>query len=154
MTKAMAVPTVPSFVGEEGPIARHADRVLLVGCLLVGTQVLGVIGLVVLVVGVLTLRRATAAGEQVRPLAVTVLGVFSLADAATNILGWGIDTFAHGTHVGQVFMTGFGQLVDGGYYIDYNTLLLGGASGAGEKSGRFSVFARSFLCASPLRGRS
>ena len=129
----MSAPTIPTFVGE-GPITRNADRLLLVGALLVGTQVLGVFGLVVLVVGVLTLRRAKAAGEQVRPLAVTVLAVFSLADAATNLLGWGIDTFAHGTHVGQVLFNGFGRLIDGGYYIDYNTLLLGGAGTAGEKS--------------------
>ena len=32
--------------------------------------------------------------------------------AATNFLGWSIDTFAHSTHVGQVFMNGFGRLID------------------------------------------
>jgi hypothetical protein len=141
MTKAISRPDASTEFLGEGPLNRRADWVLLVGCLLVGSQLLGLIGIVVLVVGVLMLRRASAAGEHVRPLAVTVFAVFSMIDAATNLLGWSIDTFAHGTHIGQVFMNGFGRLLDGGYYIDYNTLLLGGAGTAGEKSWQiFCVF--------------
>jgi hypothetical protein len=96
---------------------------------------------VILIVGVYLLKRAKDAGEDVRPLAVTVFGVFSIVDAATNFLGWSIDTFAHDTHLGQVFMNGFGRLIDGGYYIHYNDLLLGGTGVAGEKSWQiFCVF--------------
>jgi hypothetical protein len=125
----------------EGPLVRQADRVLLVGCLLVGSQVLGPVGLIILAVGVYLLMRAKRAGEEVRPLAVTAFGVFSIVDAATNFLGWSIDTFAHDTHLGQVFMNGFGRLVDGGYYVHYNHLILGGTGVAGEKSWQiFCVF--------------
>ncbi len=134
---------LPSFLptNVEGSLVRQADRVLLVGCLLVGSQVLGPVGLVILAVGVYLLMRAKRAGEDVRPLAVTVFGVFSIVDAATNFLGWSIDTFAHDTHLGQVFMNGFGRLVDGGYYVHYNHLLLGGTGVAGEKSWQiFCVF--------------
>ena len=51
--------TLPSFLpnNSEGPLVRRADRVLLVGCLLVGSQLLGPIGLVILIVGLLLLRR-------------------------------------------------------------------------------------------------
>ncbi len=137
--KDRLLPTLPS--NSEGPLLRRADRVLLLGCLLVGSQVLGPIGLVILIAGLFLLRRAKQAGEDVRPLAVTVFGVFSIVDAATNFLGWSIDTFAHDTHLGQVFMNGFGRLIDGGYYIHYNDLLLGGTGVAGEKSWQiFCVF--------------
>lgn len=128
------------FLGN-GPISRRADRIILVGCLLVGSQLLGPPGIIVLVVGILMLRRASTAGEQIRPLVVTVIAVFSMIDAATNLVGWSIDTFANSTHAGQVFMNGFGLLCNGAYYIDYNTSIFGGANGAGEKSWQiFCVF--------------
>lgn len=141
MTTTVSRTTRAADAAAEGPLARRADRFLLAGCLVIGGQLLGPIGLVLLIVGALGLRRAKAAGEQVRPFAVTVFGVFSLVDAATNFLGWAIDTFAHHTHLGQVFMNGFGRLLDGGYYIDYNSLPLGGSGTAGEKSWQiFCVF--------------
>lgn len=125
----------------EGPLVRRADRVLLLGCILIGTQLLGPIGLLVLIAGLVLLRRARAGGEAVRPLAVTVFGVFSIVDAATNMIGWSIDLFAHDTRVAQVFENGFGRLIDGAYYVDYNTLMLGGTSVPGEKSWQvFCVF--------------
>ncbi|HXO53561.1 MAG TPA: hypothetical protein VN888_21630 [Mycobacterium sp.] len=118
----------------ETPQARTADRWLLAGCLLCGSFLLGPIGLFVLAYGLVLLRRAKQAGQTRRPMAVTVFALFSIIDAATNTVGWSVDTFAHDTHLAQVLMNGYGRILDGAYYLDYNTTIFGGVSIAGEKS--------------------
>lgn len=118
----------------EGPLTRRADRVLLVGTLILGTCVFGIVGLFVVALGFGLLRRAATAGEPQRPFAVTILGVFSLADACFYFMGWGLEIGANSTHLMQVFSNGFGRLIDGGYYLEWGTLLLGGSGAPGEKS--------------------
>lgn len=118
----------------EGPLTRRADRVLLIGAVVLGTCVLSLPGLVILCVALLMLKRAYAAGEPQRPFSVTILGAFSLVDASFFFMGWGLETGANSTFLMQLFSTGFGRMFDGGYYIDFNTLMLGGSGAAGEKS--------------------
>lgn len=126
----------------EGPLTKRADLFLLAGCLACGSGVLGPVGLGLIIWGMVGLRRAAAAGERQRPLAVTVLAVFALADAGINFGAWALDIFANSTHLMQALTTGYGRLFDGGYYMDYRTMVLGGAGGAGEKGwGVFAVTA-------------
>ena len=53
-------------VNVEGPLVRREDRVLLLGGVLVGTQLLGLIGLVILTAWVVLLKRAKGARARAR----------------------------------------------------------------------------------------
>lgn len=137
------IPSTASLLTDtEGPLTRRADRILMVGSVVLGTCILGFAGLISIALGFVLLRRAAAAGERQRPFPVTILAVFSLADACFYFVGWGLEIGANSTHFMQVFSNGFGRIIDGGYYIGYNTLLLGGSGAPGEKAwGMLCVFA-------------
>jgi hypothetical protein len=79
----------------------QADRWLLAGALCCGTIMLGPLGLILIAVGLVKLRRARRLGEWVRPTAVTVFGMFALVDASINFVGWSLDMLAHDTHMLQ-----------------------------------------------------
>src|ERR1700757_5000622 len=98
---------------------QKADVWLLVGSITCGTVVLAPIGLAIIIAGMVKLRRAGQLG-WVRPMSVSLLAVFALVDGGINWIGWSLDVFANHTHVVQAMGTGFGKLIDGGYYVNYN----------------------------------
>jgi len=112
---------------------KKADRLLLIGCVLSGTMVLGPIGAVPLVIALVRLRRLTVAGFVARPWAASVIGTFCLIDGTINFFAWTLDTFAHTTVIGETFITGYGRLFDGAFFIGYNTSSLGGVANDPEK---------------------
>ncbi len=113
---------------------RQADRWLIVGAVLMGTLVLGPIGLPIFCRGVVLFRRAERAGLSVRPMMVTLIGYVIIIDAAINSIGWGLDVFANHALVTRTIFTAWGNLMDGGYFWHYNELLIGGAAAPGEKA--------------------
>ena len=115
-------------------LADRGDVWLLVGAALTGTGLLSVFGGPMMAYGIILLRRATRTGATIRPWTVTIVGVFLLIDTTLNGFGWAMDMLpAHDTSLVQTFFSGVGRLMDGGYYIHYNNLPLGGTSAAGEK---------------------
>jgi hypothetical protein len=127
--------TVHTVVPEtDSSAVKAADRWLFIGAALTGSMIFSPIGLVVLVIGFVKSAQARRSGEFVRPTAVTLFGMFAMCDAAGSAVGWSLDIWAHDTRVVQWGLTGWGRLVDGAYYLDYNSLSMGGAAGAGEKS--------------------
>ena len=142
----MAAAGSEATVQKAGPWAdndlhRRADRYLMVGTALVGSIFLAPIGLIPMGKGLLMLRDAKRRGERVRPMVVTVFGVFILVDAAVNFLGWSLDLFfAHGTHILQAQTFGFGQMIDASYYRNFGSGFWGGVANGGEKAlASFSV---------------
>jgi hypothetical protein len=123
---------------------RQADRWLIVGTLLMGTLVLGPIGLFAFVRGLWLLRDAERAGLSVRPLMVTLIGYVIILDAAINSIGWGLDVFANHALITRTIFTAWGNFLDGGYFWHYNELWIGGVGAPGEKAwiivGVFIVF--------------
>jgi hypothetical protein len=112
---------------------KKADTFIVAGALASGSFILGPVGIVLMLVGFLKLRRLAAAGQVTRPWLVTVMGVFCLVDAGINMIGWSVDLLLHDTGVGQTVFAGYGRLVDGGYYLGYNHLSFGGTPFIGEK---------------------
>jgi hypothetical protein len=113
---------------------RRADRWLIVGSILMGTLVLGPIGLPIFCRGVVLFRRAERAGLSVRPMMVTLIGYVIIIDAAINSIGWGLDVFANHALITRTIFTAWGNLMDGGYFWHYNELWIGGAGAPGEKA--------------------
>ena len=121
--------------------AEHADRVMLIGCLLCGTFVLGPLGLAVMLWAFARMRRLERQGYPIRPWAVTLIGVFSLVDATILMLGWSLDVVAHDTILGRTFFISYGKAFDAGYVWGYNTTSFGGTALASDKAlSVFSVF--------------
>lgn len=121
--------------GAAEALAKSADKLLLLGCLLCGTIALGPIGLPLFVVGALRLRQAQRAGVAIRPWSVTFIGALILIDSSYNYLAWGLDLLpAHHTIIGQTVWIGYGRLADGGYAAFYNTTGLGGINHTAEKA--------------------
>jgi hypothetical protein len=116
------------------PLSAKADRWLLAGALCCGTVILGPLGLILIGVSLVKLRAARRLGEQARPMAVTVFGIFALVDAAINFVGWSLAIYAQSTHMLQVMSWGFGRMIDGGYYYEYGSGWLGGLADPAEKS--------------------
>jgi hypothetical protein len=115
-------------------LADRGDLWLLVGAALTGTGLLSVVGGPMMVFGIMLLRRAARAGAEIRPWTVTIVGVFLLIDTTLNGFGWAMDLLpAHDTSFVQTFFSGVGRIMDGGYYIHYNNLPLGGTAAVGEK---------------------
>jgi hypothetical protein len=117
----------------DNPAHKAADRWLLGGALASGSFILGPAGIVMMLVGWLKLRKLQSTGLRVRPWLVTWMGLFCLCDAGINMIGWSVDMLLHDTVIGQTVFGGFGRLVDGGYYMGYNSTSLGGTSFDGEK---------------------
>jgi hypothetical protein len=115
--------------------AQHrADRWLITGTVLMGTLVLGIVGLPFFVRGLVLLRNAQREGLSVRPLMVTLIGYVIILDAALNSIGWALDLFANHALVTRTIFTAWGNLIDAGYFWHYNELWIGGAGAPGEKS--------------------
>lgn len=125
---------------------QKADVWLLVGSIACGTVILAPVGLVIIITGMVKLHRAGQLG-WIRPLSVSLLAVFALVDGGINWIGWSLDIFANHTHVVRAMGTGFGKLVDGGYYVNYNASAVGGINDNGEKA--IALF--SVLCIFPAR---
>ena len=119
---------------ESADAQRKADRWLIVGTVLMGTLVLGLIGLPIFLRGLVLLRRAQRENLSVRPMIVTVIGYLVILDAAINTIGWALDIFASHTLVNRVFFTGWGNFLDAGYFWHYNEWWIGGSAAPGEKS--------------------
>jgi hypothetical protein len=126
------------------PQADRADRWLLVGVLLCAALVPGPIGLIVIAYSLVLLNRARAGGELVRPMAVTIWGLFAMVDAFMNTIGWSMELFSHDTKLLGRMTTSFGRMIDAGYYLHYDSTWMGGVFDDGEKSlaliGVFLVF--------------
>jgi hypothetical protein len=119
---------------QDGSVVKAADRWLITGAVLAGSLLFSPIGLIVIAIGFVKTAKAKASGEFVRPGAVTLFGMFAMVDAAANFVGWSLDFWAHDARIVEWAFTGWGRLVDAGYYLDYNSLWAGGAAAAGEKS--------------------
>lgn len=112
----------------------HADKWMVVGCILMGFTVPGLIGLAMFVWGLYLLNNAQKAGLSVRPVLVTLIGYLVIIDAALNTFGWALDMLAHHSLINRMYMTAWGNLFDAGYFWHYNELWMGGTSAPGEKS--------------------
>jgi hypothetical protein len=139
---------VPSKSDPE-QIYRRGDFWFYFGCIVCGSWALGPIGAPMLVVGMLLIRKAQKAGFAIRPWTVTVVGGLILVDSAANGLAWGFDFFAHDTWVSRTLWTGYGQLVDGGFALFYNSgSIVGGLPDHGERALELATV----LVAMPIRG--
>ena len=119
---------------EENPLMKRADRFLLIGIVLGGTWAFGVFSIPFLWIAYRLMSQAQREGRLTRPWAVTIIGTFCLIDASVNFIGWGTDLFmAHDTTLMRTLWPGYGKLVDGAYYIDYNSLAVGGLANLSEK---------------------
>ncbi len=119
---------------EAEALAKRGDRYFIGGCIVCGTWLLGPIGVLILLYGMLLLRRAEKLGANIRPWSITLIGGFILVDTSVNFFAWGMDLFpAHDSVLGRSLWMGYGQLVDGGYMFGYNTKAMGGVADNGEK---------------------
>ena len=113
---------------------RSADKWLIAGALLLGTNAAGIFGLPLFLFGLKKLRDATKAGLSVRPLMVTLIGYLVMVDAGLNLQGWILDLVGNHTLIYRVLYTAWGNVFDAGYFWHYNQLWIGGASAPGEKA--------------------
>lgn len=111
-----------------------ADKWLIAGALLLGTNAAGIFGLPLFLYGLKKLRDATRAGLSVRPLMVTLIGYLVMVDAGLNLQGWILDLVGNHTLIYRVLYTAWGNVFDAGYFWHYNQLWIGGASAPGEKA--------------------
>jgi hypothetical protein len=116
-------------------LAARGNKLYIIGCLICGTWVLGPIGAVILLYGLLLMRRAEKAGASIRPWAITLVGGFILVDTSVNMVAWGFDLGpAHDTLIGRSLWVDYGRMVDGAYMLFHNSLPFGGVADHGEKS--------------------
>jgi hypothetical protein len=113
---------------------RGADKWLIAGTLLMGTNAAGIFGLPLFLWGLKKLRDASKHGLSVRPLMVTLIGYLVILDAGLNLQGWILDLVGNHTLIYRVLYTAWGNAFDAGYFWHYNQLWIGGASAPGEKS--------------------
>ncbi|WP_067889621.1 hypothetical protein [Nocardia vaccinii] len=123
-----------AHVIESETAQRAADRWLVTGTALMGTLVLGIVGLPFFLRGMWLQRKAQQAGLSVRPMIVTLIGYLIILDAALNSIGWVLDVFASHTLIDRAFFTAWGSFFDGGYFWHYNEWSIGGSAAPGEKS--------------------
>ncbi|MFV8047948.1 hypothetical protein [Mycobacterium sp. 48b] len=67
---------------------RSADKWLIAGVLLMGTNAAGIFGFPLFLWGLKKMRIATKAGLSVRPIMVTLIGYCIILDAGLNTQGW------------------------------------------------------------------
>jgi len=118
---------------------RQADIWLIAGSMLLGTMILGFIGIFIFLKGLSLQIKAQKAGLSIRPTMVTLIGYLVAIDAAINSFGWALDLFAHHTLLTRVVMTAWGNFFDGGYFWHYNEWFVGGNASPGEKSWEFAL---------------
>jgi hypothetical protein len=112
----------------------RADKWMITGSALMGTAILGPIGLPFFLRGLALLNKAQRQSLSVRPTIVTTIGYLVFIDGALNSLGWALDLIANHTLLARVFMMSWGNMFDGGYFWHYNELWVGGAAAPGEKA--------------------
>lgn len=112
----------------------QADKWMIGGSVFMGTAILGLIGLPLFMYGLMLQVGAQKRGLAVRPIIVTLIGYLVIIDAALNSFGWSLDMIANHTLLARVFLMGWGNLFDAGYYWHYNELWIGGATAPGEKA--------------------
>ncbi|MEV0669310.1 hypothetical protein [Mycobacterium sp. NPDC050441] len=118
---------------------RSADKWLIAGTLLMGTNAAGIFGFPLFLWGLKKMRVASQAGLSVRPIMVTLIGYLVILDAGLNTQGWILDMVGNHTLVYRVLYTGWGNLFDMGYFWHYNQLWIGGAGAPGEKGWEFAL---------------
>jgi hypothetical protein len=122
-------------VAAEGPLMKKADRWLFATIVLGGSWAFGIFMIPTAIMTCIYLNRAQKAGQLTRPWAVTIIGAFVLIDSSINFFGWGTDLlWSHQTSLMQTLWPGYGKLVDGAYYIDYNGGPMGGLANYSEKT--------------------
>ena len=130
----MSSPRYDELIESAAEIQKRADRYLIIGSALIGTMVLGLFGLPFFLYGLWLLYKAEQDGLPVRPALMTFVGYLVLVDGAMNTLGAMIDVLANHSLIVRTFIMGTGLVFDAGYFWQYNTLLVGGASAPGEKA--------------------
>jgi hypothetical protein len=142
--------------GSQGALMKKADFYLFITIGIAGTWAFGVFAIPFAILTYHYLNKAQKAGELTRPWSVTIVGAFVLIDASVNFFGWGTDfLWSNQTALMQTLWPGYGKLVDGAYYIDYNSSPLfglfpeavGGLAHPSEKT----LEAYGVLCMYPLR---
>ncbi|MFD1815521.1 hypothetical protein [Rhodococcus gannanensis] len=126
-------PTHDEHESDSRAAQRRADYWLIAGTALMGTYVLGLIGLPIFLRGVWLQHRAQQDGLSVRPVMVTLIGYLVILDAFLNTVGWALDLIANHTLLNRVFFTAWGNYADNGYFWHYNELWIGGSAAPGEK---------------------
>jgi len=114
-------------------VQKRADMFILVGGALIGTTILGLLGLPFFIYGLWQIKKAEDAGLPIRPYLMTFVGALVLVDGFLNTLGFMIDVFANRSLVVRVFEMGWGLMLDGGYAWQFNSLWFGGTAAPGEK---------------------
>ncbi|WP_405136425.1 hypothetical protein [Nocardia sp. NBC_01388] len=112
------VVTVPDELSKK---IKRAERLLLVGALLVGSQVSGPIGVAVLAYGFILTRKVEKLGFPIRPWPVTIMGVFCLVDAGINMFGWALATLPHDAIFSRTWWYFYGRDVDAAYFYGFNS---------------------------------
>jgi hypothetical protein len=115
-------------------IQRRSDILIFSGLAALGVGFLMPLGCALFITGLVMARRAHKRGLPMRPFIVTIVAAVMLADSFGNYLGWGLDMFASNSVLARISMMGWGALVDGGYFWQYNNIGIGGAAFYGEKS--------------------
>jgi len=110
-----------------------ADKWLIAGALILGTNAAGIFGLPLFLWGLRKLRLAIKAGLPVRPMMVTLIGYLVIVDAGLNVQGWILDLVANHSLIYRVLYKAWGNAFDAGYFWHYNQLWIGGAGAPGEK---------------------
>jgi len=91
---------------------RSADKWLIAGTLLMGTNAAGILGLPLFLWGLKKMRDASSSGLSVRPLMVTLIGYLVILDAGLNAQGWVLDMVGNHTLVYRVLYTAWGNAFD------------------------------------------
>ena len=116
-------------------LMEQGDRYLLIAIIIGGSWAFGVFAIPFMYMAYKCYVKAQKEGTLTRPWSVTIIGAFVLIDASINFFGWGSDLlWSHNTPLMQTLWPGYGKLVDGAYYIDYNSGPLGGLSNYSEKT--------------------
>lgn len=124
--------SVGDDVEAEDPRLKRADRDLLIACLLSGTCILVPLAVPYFIRFYRLSRAAEREGRLARPWSVTIAGGFALIDTSLTVLFWALFLHAHDTQLMTTLATGYGKLVDGGYYLDWNSRPLGATPDVSE----------------------
>jgi hypothetical protein len=132
---ADAAPPGRTAPPRESALMRKGDRYLLIAIVIGGTWAFGVFAIPFMYLAYRYYTKAQKEGTLTRPWSVTIIAAFCLIDSSINFFGWGSDLlWSHNTGLMKTLWPGYGKLVDGAYYIDYNGGPLGGLSNYSEKT--------------------